>query len=271
MKLITLSILIGGAALAPSALLAQFAGPQPVAFDTGTTSTDGWYTLTASEYPDYPGFPGSSPWPSGMAPQTGASTAILDKVSNGVGGGPFPSGSGIYNGGFSNDPNLDGGTLAVNESSPVTGLSTIVFQISIGESSGYDFFDNGGDIQSPELTISYGSSQSITLSPDFTELMQAYNNGTFTPPGGEPQDLFINLYGYQWDVSTYSNITDLSIQWTGVQHGVTYGLQLDQSSVDYGSTNMIPTVVPEPAEWASIVGFVTLGLVMLRRRRKSAQ
>ncbi len=265
----------------------------PVAVDFGAGSKyDGWYNLSNNtttpmtkvihgEEHDlygssgYGGFPGSGAWPSPIDSQlqsNAGAKATLDKVANGSGGGPYPASSGIYYGGFNGDPNINGGILGVNEASPLSGLGTIVFQVQIGEAFTYDYYDDATlGLQVPSLTLNFDGDSPVTLSADFSELIYAAYNGTIempTGPGGtmQDEDLFINLYGYQWDVSDYSDVVSFDIEFTAVQHAQLYALQLDQSTVDYGNTSMIP--VPEPETWALVFGSAAFLIGIIRRKRR---
>ncbi len=263
----------------------------PVAVDLGgNTKYDGWYNLTASQKTKtihgveqtipgnsgYPGFMGSTnAWPSPIYSQLKSygetSTVGLQKTANGVAGGPFPSGDSLYYGSFGSEPNTFGGSVGIFEDSPLADLNTILFQVQIGEAWTYDYFVDPVDgIQEPVLTLEYGDGLSATIAADISELMLAAYNGTVEMPTGD-EDVFINLYGYQWDVSDYSNISSFSIEFDAVEHAQLYALQLDQSSVDYGTTSMIPQAVPEPGTWALIAGSSMLAIVLVRRRRPTTQ
>ncbi len=75
----------------------------------------------------YGTFPGSGNWPAPIQSNVGGD-ATLNKTANGAGGGPYPASGSIYFGGFSGDQNVNGGTLAVTDNSPVANLQTVVFQ-----------------------------------------------------------------------------------------------------------------------------------------------
>ncbi len=223
---------------------------------SGTTQYDGWAPLTSAAYPGYGGFPGSGSWPAPMGSNTPDSEdATLRKVANGPGGGPYPAGGGIYYGGFSADLNIDGGQLAVEDSTPVANLANVVLQIDIGEAWGYDFWN---DVL-PVLNYNGGSQ---TLAPTNVVLLDQTFTGTVTMPTGE-EPVYRNTHLLQWDLSSISGITSFSIPFNGVQHAQLYALRLDQSDV-YSAYSQ----VPEPAT-ASIValGAVVGGLLVRRRSR----
>src|SRR5436853_25796 len=90
-------------------------------------------------FPPHPPFLCSLPNP--VQSPTGGD-GYLYKVSNGTGGGPFPSGTGIYFGGADATPNTNGGTLGLVDPTPVTGVKTVTLQMQIGQAFGYDLLDN---------------------------------------------------------------------------------------------------------------------------------
>ncbi len=233
--------------LLASASIAQAAFIDPGL--TGNTQYDGWVGLTANNYPGYGSFPGNGAWPAPIISNTpGSGDASLRKVSNGPGGGPYLAGSSIYFGGFSAEVNYDGGTLAVGDTTVVDNLSNVVFQIEIGEAWTYDFYNR----QLPVLSFNGGGQQ---LAATVSILVDQVYNGTVDMPTG-PEDVYINSWLVQWDLSAYAGITDFEISFTGVQHAQLYSLRLDQSDV-YAA-------VPAPASLALLsLG----GLVATRRRR----
>ncbi len=233
--------------LLASASIAQAAFIDPGL--AGNTQYDGWVGLTASNYPGYGSFPGNGAWPAPIISNTaGSGDAYLRKVSNGPGGGPYLAGGSIYFGGFSAEVNYDGGTLAVGDNTVVDNLSNVVFQIEIGEAWTYDFHNR----QLPVLSFNGGSQQLVA---DVTLLVDQVHNGTVDMPTG-PEDVYINSWLVQWDLSAYTGITDFEISFTGVQHAQLYSLRLDQSDV-YAA-------VPTPASLALLsLG----GLIATRRRR----
>lgn len=217
---------------------------------TGNTQYDAWTGLTASNYPGYGSFPGTGAWPAPIVSNTpGSADAYLRKVSNGPGGGPYLAGGSIYFGGFSAEINYEGGTLAVGDTTVVDNLSNVVFQIEIGEAWTYDFHNR----QLPVLSFNGGNQQLVA---NVTLLVDQVHNGTVDMPTG-PEDVYINSWLVQWDLSAYAGITDFEISFTGVQHAQLYSLRLDQSDV-------YAAVVPAPAPLALLsLG----GLIATRRRR----
>ncbi len=250
-------ILAAGALLALPATLsfgAMALDPAPL---PGAKQSDAWPSLTLFDYPGYGGFPGSGAWPGPMqsaTPNAGNNgDAYLTKVANGPGGGPYPASGSIYYGGFSAEVNYNGGTLAVTDSTPVSGLSNIVFQIQIGEAWTYDFLNH----ELPTLSYTAGSESATGVAATSSFVLEKFYNGTVEMPTGD-EDIFINTYLLQWDLSGVTEpITSFSISFTGVQHAQLYALQLDQSDTFQA--------VPEPGTAALAV----LGgaFVLLRRPR----
>lgn len=249
----------------------------PIDFNvgSGTTRDNGWYNLSSSTKDKvvdgvthtiagntgYPGFFGSTgAWPSPIAAQIseGGSTANLQKVANGVAGGPFPSGDSLYYGSFGTEPNTDGGTVGVFESNPVAGLQSLVFQIEIGEAWTYDLFTQ------PLLTLNFASSPSITLEATSYELLAQIYNGTVEMPSGM-EDIYINLHGYQWDLTGYDDITSFDISFAAVEHAQLYALRLHQSD-EY---SQVIGAVPEPS--ALTLGLCGIAFFVLTRRRRTAR
>jgi hypothetical protein len=219
----------------------------------GNTESNGWLTINSSVFPGTGGFPGMSMW-APLGSTTGGD-AVIQKVSNGAAGGPYVGSSSLYFGGFSSDLNVDGGTIAVVDSTPVANLANIVFQIQIGEALTFDFY-NG---VLPTLSYTTGSGTVSTISATNWTYLERYDNGTVTVPTGE-ETVYINTYALQWDLSGVTeDITGFSISLTGVQHAQIYAMQLDQSDT-------YVQVVPEPTA-GTLAGLGAVALALRRRRR----
>ncbi|HVZ93491.1 MAG TPA: hypothetical protein VG797_03175 [Phycisphaerales bacterium] len=223
---------------------------------SGNTQYDGWIGLTATNYPGYGSFPGGSPWPGPIGSnRTTANTFNLNepgdagiiKVANGAGGGPLLVNT-LYFGGFSATPNTFGGTVAFTDSTPVTNLRNVVFQVQIGEALGVDFFNHA----LPTLSYNGGTQN---LPANISIITNQYDNGTFDSPVG-PQTIYINTYLLQWDLSAIPGITSFQVGFSGAQHAQVYGARLDQSDVF--------TPVPAPAPML-LMGMA--GLSMVQRKR----
>jgi hypothetical protein len=208
---------------------------QVVNFGSGSSGTDGWVNVNSANFSGYGGFPGNSPWPAPIGSNgTGSGDADLSRVAGSpTGGGPFLSSSSIYFGNYSQVPNALGGTLRVSDSTPLANLKTLVFQIQIGEATGYDLYS------APALKINGGSS---VVTPLFSGILNRYQSGTFFSPVTElDEPVYVNTRGYQWDVSSLGAVTSFAIDFSGVTHSQIYGLQLDQSSSFFSTV-----VIPEP-------------------------
>lgn len=222
----------------------------------GNTKSDGWDTLTAAAIPGSGGFPGYTMWnPVNSQVYSDINhRAQLTKLTNGPGGGPYFASGSIYFGGFSADLNYFGGTLAIAENNPLAGLQTVVFQIEIGEAWTYDFYN---DVL-PQLSLNYGDNITLTLEADYSAILQQTWNGTVEMPTGD-EDVYINLWGLQWDLSGYEDINSFSINFSAVQHSQIYSLRLDQSDV-------FTQAIPEPSIWALLI-LSAVVFPLLRRRR----
>ena len=208
---------------------------QVVNFGSGSSSSDTWVNVNSANFFGYGGFPGNSPWPAPIGSNgTGSGDADLSRVAGSpTGGGPFLSSSSIYFGNYSQVPNALGGTLRVSDSTPLANLKTLVFQIQIGEATGYDLYS------APALKINGGSS---IVNPLFSGILNRYQSGTFFSPVTElDEPVYVNTRGYQWDVSSLGAVTSFAIDFSGVTHSQIYGLKLDQSSSVFSTA-----VIPEP-------------------------
>ena len=208
---------------------------QVVNFGSGSSGSDAWVNVNSANFSGYGGFPGNSPWPAPIGSNgTGSGDADLSRVAGSpTGGGPFLSSSSIYFGNYAQIPNALGGTLRVSDSTPLANLKTLVFQIQIGEATGYDLYS------APTLKINGGSSIVNLL---FSGILNRYQSGTFFSPATElDEPVYVNTRGYQWDVSSLGAVTSFAIDFSGVTHSQIYGLQLDQSSSVFSTA-----VIPEP-------------------------
>lgn len=228
---------------------------------SGNVADNYWSDLSSvGSGPGFGGFPGTSPWPApGIASQvnTNADAAYLTKV-NGPAGGPYPAGGSIYFGGFSAELNYNGGGIIATDSTPIADLSNIVYQVAIGEAWTYDFWNRAA----PTLTLTFGDSTTTTLAADFSETLAKVDNGTVTMPTGE-ENIYINLYAYQWDLASYDDIASYSLSFNGVQHAQLYDLRLTQSDT---FTQVV--AVPETSTYALFTaGLGLIGGIARRRPR----
>lgn len=230
-----------------------------VAFGPGSSDTDGWANINSVNFSGYGGFPGSSAWPAPIGSNViGSGDAVLSRVAGSpTGGGPFLSSSSIYFGNFSQVANALGGTLRVSDSTPLANLNTLVFQIQIGEVMGYDFYSPSG---APALKVNGGST---AVNPLYSGVLDRYQSGTFLSPAtGKDEPVYVNTWGYQWDVSSFGPISSFSIDFSGVTHSQVYALQLDQ-----GSTVLNVAMIPEPGVSWMLFSGACWSLVRRRSRR----
>lgn len=229
-------------------------------FGGGTSSFDGWNNLNNVNFPGYGGgFPGLRAWPAPIGSNaTGSADADLNRIAGSPsGGGPFLSSSSIYFGNFAQVSNALGGTLRVADSTPLAGLQTLIFQIQIGEVLGYDFFDPTG---SPALKI---NGDATAVNPVFSGVLDRFQSGVFTSPAtGLDEPVYVNTWGYQWDVSALGPIGSFTIDFSGVTHAQIYELQLDQSSQLFAAA-----LIPEPAT-GTLILMAALGALACRRTRR---
>jgi len=229
-----------------------------VNFGSGNSSFDGWVNLNSANFPGYGGsFPGNSPWPGPIGSNaSGSADSELTRVSGSpTGGGPFLSSSSIYFGNFAQIPNALGGTLRVADPTPLTDLKTLVFQIQIGEVLGFDFYNPSG---SPSLKVNGGAS---AVNPLFSGVVDRFQSGTFTSPAtGLNEPVYVNTWGYQWDISSFGSVASFTIDFSGVTHSQVYALQLDQSSVLFSAA-----LIPEPGT----ASLILMGAVLVLVRRRS--
>jgi hypothetical protein len=206
---------------------------QVVNFGSGSSESDAWVNVNASNFLGYSDRRRDWPAPIGSN-GIGSRDADLNRVAGSpTGGGPILSSSAIYFMGFDPLPNAMGGTLRVTDSTPLANLKTLVFQIQIGEATGYDLYS------APALKINGGSS---VVNPLFSGILNRFQNDTFTnPETGLEEPIYVNTRGYQWDVSSLGTVTSIAIDFSGVTHSQIYGLQLDQSSSVFSAA-----LVPEP-------------------------
>jgi hypothetical protein len=228
---------------------------QIVNFGSGSSGSDGWVNVNSANFSGYGGFPGSPAWPAPIGSNgIGSGDADLSRIAGSpTGGGPFLSSTSIYFGNFAQVPNALGGTLRVSDSTPLANLKTLVFQIQIGEATGYDLYS------APALKINGGSS---IVNPLFSGILNRFQSGTFSSPAtGLDEPVYVNTRGYQWDVSSLGAVTSIAIDFSGVTHSQIYGLQLDQSSSVFSAA-----VIPEP----NVGGLVLAGaffFLICRRAR----
>lgn len=200
----------------------------------GTTSYDGWNNLSRVTYTGFPSFPGRSSWPGPIdsrAPGSGdAEMTRLAIAADGTGGG-YPAEESLYFFSSGQVPNALGGTLRIEDTTPVAGVKTVALQIQIGGADGYDFVEPHGIpvLRINGLPTNYASMQAV--------LLAQYQNGTFLSPETEQEEpVFVTTWGFQWEVSTFGPITSIQIDFSVVTHAQIYAMRLDQSSQTYSTS-----------------------------------
>ena len=199
----------------------------------GASSYDGWSNMNRIGFPNYPDYPGSSVWSQPMGSNMAASgDAELQRLSGGATtGGPFPAEEALYFGSFRQIPNDLGGSLRVEDRTTVSGVKSVVLQIQIGEAEGYDFHSPNG---APALKINGQTTGRSSMTP---VLINSYQNGTFpSPETGLDEPVYVNTWGFQWDVSSLGTITSIQIDFSAVTHAQIYAMRLDQSSQAYATS-----------------------------------
>ena len=167
--------------------------------------------------------PGTQDWKQPMiANQPGSQGGALIKVANGDGGGPYPTDH-LYFGGYSLQANTFGGTIKLAVT-PLPSLKKIVLQVQITDAFGLDFYQPGG---APDLLLN--TTTSVATSSIVRTHHEVLDPVEYT---GTPEDLYLNTYRYEWDVSLIQvPITSIEIQMSAVQHAQIYALQVDQGGV----------------------------------------
>jgi hypothetical protein len=224
----------------------------------GSTSYSAWSNVNFFNYSGYGSFPGNQSWPSPIVANQGSATASLNRISGSpTGGGPYPASESIYFGNFAQVPNALGGTLRIFDSDPIFNLKTLVFQIQIGEATGFDFYQPSGF---PKISINSGSYSFAT----YTNLVNRFQNGTFpSPETGEDEPVYVNTWAYQWNFDTLNGFDTLAIDFSGVTHSQIYALRIDGTSVLQSTP-----VIPEPSTYVLLI--LALGVILLYKKFKIA-
>jgi len=207
-----------------------WAGVMPAQFNgSGSYSYDGWVELTSAKFYVIGQYPGSSAWTDsiGSNAEEFGDSVLVRIAGSPTGGGPYPASESIYFASFQQVPNALGGTLGINDSTPLPGLKTLVFQIQIGEADGYDFHEPGG------LPVLKVNGQTDAISASFEPvLLGRYQNGTFpSPETKQDEPVYVNTWAFQWNLDPAVAIQSFQIEFSAVTHAQVYALQLDQTSV----------------------------------------
>lgn len=202
---------------------------------TGVTEREGWDGLSRSDLPGYPDplnnprtQSSSDPWPQPVASQTAesAGNATFDKLS----GAGYPASGSIYNSG-------PPGTFVIENTNPIAGLETVLFQIDISDAFGFTF------VEEPVLSFNGGSEALVPL-----------YLGSF-------EGTWATIQAFQWDLRGSlpdGPLDSYEITWTGASLTSNGGMQLDSSDTFQ--------LVPEPSV-AALIGIAMPLLLSGRRRR----
>lgn len=205
----------------------------------GTTSDHLWsnFALPPGVAPSVAGKAGQ--WPQGIAPNGGGAGYTFSGNAN------FPNdytdffdGSGIY--AFFSETHFQ-----VSSSAPLTGLESLVFQMSIA--AGLSGSMGGSPLTFaavPTLTLTLADSSTVSVGAANYSLLQA-STPTYIPAFGI--NTVLESYGFQWDLSTYGDIASYTINWQVAYHSITYGLDTTESTQPH-SENLLQTI-PEPSTW----------------------
>lgn len=226
----------------------------------GTNSYSSWVDINSFNYTGYGSFPGNTPWPSPIRAKGGSTNSTLNRIAGSpTGGGPFLASESIYFGNFAQVPNALGGTLRLSNNFSLTNIRTLIFQVQIGEATGYDFFSPTGF---PKLSLNGGSYTSAR----FTNLVNRYQNGVFpSPQTGQDEPVFVNTWAYQWNITNTSPINNYIIDFSAVTHAQVYELRWDSSSTIYNNP-----VIPEPSTYALLtLGAIGLAGYLVRKRHRN--
>lgn len=208
----------------------------------GTSETGTW-NLNVANYnnstsPAYPASGGANnnalAWGGPIA--STSTSATFTRVS---GPGYFiSSGSGIYGTTVAN-------TYAVDDLAPLANLSNLVFQARTNN-PGFQMGASGGGFASVLLYLN-GSG---------TAIPSTYN--VYYPATATTSD-----FAWQWDLSSYDEITSYRIVIEANPHAVVYGNAADLTRIS--ASDSFAQVVPEPS--SLFLGCAALGLTAIRRRR----
>lgn len=215
---------------------AQISAPQ---FGSGSGAFDGWVSMYGASYPGISGsFPGASVWTATAGSnQAGSGDAELNKMS----GAAFFASDSLYLGSFTQVPNALGASFRVSDQTPLAGVRTIILQIQIGEAVGYDFVSPAG---APVLKLNGSNSSSI--SPNFTTLMNRYQDGTYFSPQTElDEPVYVNTYAFEWNLGA-NPVTSIAIDFSAVTHAQVYAMRLDQSTAVLSQSVFSPAAPSAP-------------------------
>ncbi|MEM1211668.1 MAG: PEP-CTERM sorting domain-containing protein [Planctomycetota bacterium] len=222
----------------------------------GSADFDAWDNLTrtnpqvATADPIFPNFPGSALWPEPIESLLTFNTfsssdddptgdALFDKVS----GNGYPAGISIYT-----SPN-GSGVFKVFDTTPVTDIETLIFQIEIGSGSEFGVYLE----DDPTLYINGDETTNIGYVASDLSVAPPFDSGFGPVPVGTLR--------YQWDLRGLGPISEVDVRFeTAGTSSTILALQLDQSDT-------FALVIPEPN---ALLLFGLSGAVVCGRRRRAA-
>lgn len=203
----------------------------------GTTANQHWSDFTLPDGVSEGTAGTAGQWPAGLAPNSGApgynfsgSPSFPSETTDFVGGGIYTFFSATH--------------FQLTSSTPLTGMESFVFQISIAAGLSGPF---GGTPLSfaalPSLTLTLADNSVINVGAATFSLLQASAPATVPVVGTTT----LESYGFQWDLSSYGDIASYTLNWQVAYHSITYGLDVTESSQPH-SENVLQTI-PEPSTW----------------------
>lgn len=215
----------------------------------GTTQAHTWGPFTAENRPAGTGafFATAGQWRAGITSASGAvfGPSIEADDADVTHFSDAASGGGIY---------VFGGTsFSASSSSPISNLNTLFVEIGSSKSGNtieglvilFDHAGGVGTLEIPTYTLSY----SLELGSDNPEA---------------PAGVTAGMFGYQFDLSGYNNITSYSVFWDAAAHTNLYGLQITESSETFADIALIP----EPSTYA-LLAMSGIGAIIAMRRRRT--
>lgn len=238
-----------------SAAPAQFVDYSPIL--EGTTSDHQWsnFTLPDGVSPGVNGTAGQ--WPAGIGPNGGGAGYVFS------GSPSFPSettdfvGDGIYT--FFSATHFQ-----LTSTAPLAGMESFVFQMSIAAGLSGPMGGTPLTFESlPSLTLTLADNSVVNVGAADFSLLQA-SASVVVPIVGAT---ILESYGFQWDLSTYSNIASYTLNWQVAYHSITYGLDTTESTQPHSES--VLQAIPEPSTWLLLGVGALLIAVRIRHARNS--